>query len=54
MDGSTQMNMMNMMSGMMPYCMTLAVIFFLTLITTSIIQTVVQIRILNEVRSKKK
>lgn len=47
MDGSMQMN------GMMTWCMTIGVIFFLTLITTSIIQTVVQIKILKEIRTKK-
>jgi hypothetical protein len=48
MDGSMQMN------GMMRGCMAIAVVFFLTLITTSIIQTVVQIKILKEVHAKKK
>ena len=50
MDGSMQMNM----SGVMIGCMTIVVIFFLTLITTSIIQTIVQIKILKEIRTKKK
>ena len=50
MDGSMQMNM----NGMMVGCMTIAVIFFLTIIATSIIQTIVQIKILTAIRKKKK